>query len=96
MIATLGAALASAGMIAGCASSSSAGSGSSVDIGVATTLSGAFGSYGQAGLNGIKLAVQQHNAGGGLLGKHIGIVTGDDQVDPATGETVTRNLVLKD
>jgi branched-chain amino acid transport system substrate-binding protein len=92
------AALASAGMLAGCAGSSSsvAGSGSSADIGVATTLSGAFGSYGQAGLNGIKLAVNQLNSRGGLLGKKVGIVSGDDQVDPATGETVTRNLILKD
>ena len=96
--AALCAALASVTVLAGCASSSSpsAGSGSSVDIGVATTLSGAFGSYGQAGLNGIRLAVNQLNSRGGLLGKKVRIVTGDDQVDPATGETVTRNLILKD
>lgn len=95
-IATLCAVLASAGVLAGCASASGGGSGSSANIGVATTLSGAFGSYGQAGLNGIKLAVNQLNSSGGLLGKKVGIVTGDDQVDPATGETVTRNLILKD
>ena len=95
-IAVLCAALATAGLLAGCAGQSSPGAGSSADIGVATTLSGAFGSYGQAGLNGIKLAVNQLNATGGLLGKKIGIDTGDDQVDPATGETVTRNLILKD
>ncbi len=94
-IAALCAALASVGMLAACAGSSSPGSGSSVDIGVATTLSGAFGSYGQAGLNGIKLAVKQLNSSGGLLGKNVGVVTGDDQVDPATGETVTRSLILK-
>ena len=96
--AALSAALASVAVLAGCASpsSSAAGSESSVDIGVATTLSGAFGSYGQAGVNGIKLAVNQLNSRGGLLGKKVGIVTGDDQVDPATGETVTRNLILKD
>ncbi len=87
---------------AGCAASSagpatgSSASGSTVSIGVATTLSGPFASYGTAGLDGIKLAVTQINSRGGLLGKKINVVSGDDQIDPATGETVTRNLILND
>jgi branched-chain amino acid transport system substrate-binding protein len=98
---TLLAALPVTALIAGCSSSASgnpsdSGSGGSVDIGVASTLSGAFGAYGKAGLDGIKLAVDQLNASGGLLGKQVKIVTGDDQIDPATGETVTRNLILND
>jgi branched-chain amino acid transport system substrate-binding protein len=98
---TLLAALPLAALIAGCGSSaagtsSAGGTGGSIDIGVASTLSGAFGAYGNAGLDGIKLAVSQLNARGGLLGKQIKIVTGDDQIDPATGETVTRNLILND
>ena len=80
----------------GSGSGSSGGSDSPVNIGVASTLSGVFGAYGQAGLNGIKLAVTQLNSSGGLLGKKIKIVSGDDQIDPATGETVTRNLILND
>jgi branched-chain amino acid transport system substrate-binding protein len=80
-----------------CSSSSPASSASSpVTIGVATTLSGAFGAYGTAGLDGIKLAVQDIDSHGGLLGRPIKVATGDDQVDPATGETVTRNLILHD
>jgi branched-chain amino acid transport system substrate-binding protein len=86
-----------------CSSSSPASSGSSgssagapVNIGVATTLSGTFGSYGTAGLDGIKLAVKDINAQGGLLGRPVNVVAGDDQIDPATGETVTRNLILRD
>lgn len=82
---------------AGCASSSAGQPASSaVTIGVATTLSGSFASYGVAGLDGIKLAVNDINAHGGLLGKQVHVVTGDDQIDPATGETVTRNLILHD
>jgi branched-chain amino acid transport system substrate-binding protein len=79
-------------------SSSAPGSSASapVTIGVATTLSGPFGSYGIGGLDGIKLAVQDINSHGGLLGRQIKVATGDDQVDPATGETVTRNLILHD
>lgn len=97
-LAGLSVVLATAAVLAGCGSSSSSGggSGSSVNIGVASTLSGVFGAYGQAGLNGIKLAVNQLNSSGGLLGKKIKIDTADDQIDPATGETVTRNLILND
>ncbi len=87
-------------LVAGCASSgggeAAATSGSAVTIGVASTLSGPFGSYGIAGLDGIKLAVAGINSRGGLLGKKVHVVTGDDQIDPATGETVTRNLILSD
>ncbi len=82
---------------AGCASSSPGSSASTpVTIGVATTLSGSFASYGTAGLNGIKLAVDDINSHGGLLGKQVHVATGDDQINPATGETVTRNLILHD
>ena len=68
----------------------------SVKIGVASTLTGPFGAYGVNGMNGIKAAVDQINANGGLLGKKVEIVSGDDQLDPATGQTVTRNLILND
>jgi branched-chain amino acid transport system substrate-binding protein len=91
--------LAAGALTAGCgaaASSTSAGGGASVDVGVASTLSGPFASYGQAGLNGIKLAVKQLDASGGVLGKQVNVVTADDQTDPATGSTVTRNLIVND
>jgi branched-chain amino acid transport system substrate-binding protein len=81
----------------GCASSSPGSSAAApVTIGVATTLSGAFAAYGIGGLDGIKLAVQDINSHGGLLGRPVRVATGDDQIDPATGETVTRNLILHD
>jgi branched-chain amino acid transport system substrate-binding protein len=81
----------------GCASSSPAPAASGpVTIGVATTLSGPFASYGAGGLDGIKLAVQDIDSHGGLLGRQVKVATGDDQLDPATGETVTRNLILND
>jgi branched-chain amino acid transport system substrate-binding protein len=87
-------------LAAGCANSSAsspaAARGGPVTIGVATTLSGPFASYGVGGLDGIKLAVAGLNSQGGLLGQQIRVVSGDDQIDPATGETVTRNLILND
>ncbi|HTW11229.1 MAG TPA: ABC transporter substrate-binding protein [Solirubrobacteraceae bacterium] len=68
----------------------------SVNVGVASTLSGTFASLGVPGLDGIKLAVNQINSKGGLLGAHLNLVKADDQIDPATGATVTRQLILND
>ena len=92
------AALASAVLLAACggssggspsASAGSAGSSgsstSSVNVGVATTLSGTFAAFGGPGLDGIKLAVDQINQSGGLLGKKLNLVKGDDQIDPGDG-----------
>ncbi len=99
---TAAALLATAALTAGCGSSASGSSGDSarsggtVNVGVASTLSGPFASYGQAGLDGIKLAVKDLNAHGGVLGKKVNVVTADDQTDPATGATVTRKLILND
>jgi branched-chain amino acid transport system substrate-binding protein len=93
------AALVSAAGLAACGSSSGGTantSGKSVNVGVASTLSGTFASLGTPGLNGIKLEISQLNQSGGLLGKKLNLVTADDQIDPATGATVTRNLILND
>jgi branched-chain amino acid transport system substrate-binding protein len=98
--------LAAAALIAGCgstaansASSNSSGGGSgssgkSVNVGVASTLSGTFASLGTPGLDGVRLEINQLNQSGGLLGKKLNLVTADDQIDPSTGATVTRNLIL--
>ncbi len=92
------AALSVAALVTACSSSANTGgtSGSTVNLGVGITLSGPFGVYGKTSLNGIKLAVHDINAGGGVLGKKIKVVARDDQLDPATGQTVTRNLILND
>lgn len=95
--------LAATGLVAtvtGCGAAASSGgsaantSGKSVNVGVASTLSGTFASLGTPGLDGIKLEISQLNKSGGLLGKKLNLVTADDQIDPATGATVTRKLIL--
>jgi branched-chain amino acid transport system substrate-binding protein len=90
--------LAAVCLLAGCGSSSggaaTASTGGTVDVGVASTLSGTFAALGVPGLNGIKLAINQINQSGGLLGHKLRLVTADDQIDPSTGATVTRGLIL--
>lgn len=80
----------------GSASASHGSSGGTVNVGVGITLSGPFAVYGKTSLNGVKMAVHDINAAGGLLGKKLAVVARDDQLDPATGETVTRDLILND
>jgi branched-chain amino acid transport system substrate-binding protein len=92
-------ALATVALLAACGSTSggtTSASSKSVNVGVASTLSGTFASLGTPGLDGIKLEISQLNKSGGLLGKKLNLVTADDQIDPATGATVTRNLILND
>jgi branched-chain amino acid transport system substrate-binding protein len=99
--------LLAAGAVAGCGSAASqannsggqsnaAASSKTINVGVASTLSGTFASLGTPGLDGIKLEINQLNSSGGLLGKKLNLVTADDQIDPTTGATVTRNLILND
>lgn len=75
-------------------SSGSSATGGTVNVGIATSLSGSIADLGQTGVNGIKMALNTINASGGLLGKKINLVTADDHADPATGATAVRNMIL--
>ena len=65
-----------------------------VKIGAPMVLSGASAVVGQGGLQGLQMAVDDINKAGGLLGKHIELVVADDAGNPATANTVTRNMIL--
>ncbi|MGH7224705.1 MAG: ABC transporter substrate-binding protein, partial [Gemmataceae bacterium] len=67
-----------------------------VTIGQSTTLSGPIAELGVTGVNGIQMAVDAINASGGLLGKHVKLVTADDHLSPATGTSNIRNMILSD
>lgn len=95
VIALCGAATACASSAAG-AGSSGGGAGGSVTIGESTTLSGSIASLGQTGLQGVKLAVADINATGGLLGKQVKVVSADDAVTPATGVSNVRTMIGAD
>ncbi len=43
-------------------------------------------------LNGAKLAADEANAAGGVLGRRIEVVPADDRGDPETGQQVARRL----
>jgi branched-chain amino acid transport system substrate-binding protein len=67
--------------------------GGSVKIGVPGPLSGDYASAGTDIVNGAKLAAQDVNAKGGVLGKKIEIVTADDACDAQTAAQAAQKLL---
>lgn len=96
VIALCGAATACGSSAANAGSSGSGSTGGSVTIGESTTLSGSIASLGETGLQGVKLAVADINAKGGLLGKQVKVVSADDNVTPATGVSNVRTMLDAD
>jgi branched-chain amino acid transport system substrate-binding protein len=64
-----------------------------IKIGAAGQLTGAEAVFGSDMLNGVKLAVEEWNAKGGVLGKKIEIVPGDDQAEPRQAVAVANKFV---
>src|SRR5438094_2383395 len=66
---------------------------STIKIALEAPLSGTQASNGIDQFNGAKLAVDQANAAGGVLGKKLELVRADDKADAATGLTVAAQMV---
>ena len=64
-----------------------------VKIGVAGPMTGDQSKMGMDFRNGVTLAVEEWNAKGGVLGKKIELVIGDDQHDPKQAVSVANKLV---
>lgn len=64
-----------------------------IKIGVAGPLTGDLAVFGADQLNGMKLAVEEWNARGGVLGKKIALVEGDDQRDPKQAVSAANKLI---
>ncbi len=78
--------------LAGCNKSSQ----NEILIGEYESLTGAEATFGQSSTNGLKLAVEEVNSTGGLLGKQIKLITYDDQGKPSEAATVVQKLINKD
>jgi branched-chain amino acid transport system substrate-binding protein len=66
---------------------------STIKLGVAGPLTGDQGAFGQEIKNGVIIAVEEWNTKGGVLGKKIEIVWGDDQHDPKQAVAVANKFV---
>lgn len=83
--------------LAACSSSASSDSGSGggdgeIALGYTATLTGDFASYGLEMREGVDLAVDELNAGGGIDGRQVKIVSADDEGSPANGPVVAQQF----
>ena len=63
-----------------------------IKIGVAAQMTGAEAKMGTDFRNGVSIAVDEWNSRGGVLGKKIEVVIGDDQADPKQAVSVANKL----
>ena len=64
-----------------------------VRIGVTTILSGQYADRGQSEQYGVELALERINEAGGVLGRPVEALYGDNAADPATGIAATKRLI---
>jgi branched-chain amino acid transport system substrate-binding protein len=64
-----------------------------IKIGIAGPMTGAQAKMGTDFRNGVTIAIEEWNAMGGVLGKRIEMVVGDDQADPKQAVAVANKLV---
>jgi branched-chain amino acid transport system substrate-binding protein len=67
-----------------------------VKIGFTCDASGQYGNSGQDDLRGAKLAIDEFNAKGGVLGRKIEWITADTETTPATGSRVAERFITRD
>lgn len=65
-------------------------------IGQFTSLTGSEATFGISSDNGLKLAVEEINKTGGILGKQIELITYDNRGLPAETQTVVEKLITRD
>ena len=90
-------AAAAAVWLSGCKpSSTDANSGDTIKVGEFASLSGSEAAFGRTSHNGTKLAVEQINAAGGVLGKKLDLITEDDQSKDGESATAVKKLISRD
>lgn len=67
-----------------------------IKIGQFASLTGSEATFGISSDNGIKLAVEEINNSGGVLGKRIELITEDNQGKPNETQTVVQKLINRD
>jgi branched-chain amino acid transport system substrate-binding protein len=67
-----------------------------VKIALITDSSGATASFGEANINGVRMAVDELNKGQGVDGRKVKLITRDSKATPETGVQLTRDAILRD
>ena len=67
-----------------------------IKVGEYASLHGSEAAFGQSSHEGTVLAVEQANAGGGVLGKKIDLISEDNQSKPGESATIVKKLITRD
>ena len=67
-----------------------------IKLGLTCDASGQYGNSGQDDLRGIRLAIDEFNAKGGVLGRKIEWITADTETTPATASRVAERFITRD
>lgn len=92
-------ALGMVGGVGGCKDKGGAGGGvtaTEIPIGEYGSMTGDTATFGQSTHNGIMLAVEETNAGGGVLGKQIRLISEDDQSKTDEAVSAVQKLINRD
>src|SRR5947209_1333705 len=82
-----------AALLLGCSWAGTATAAEPIKIGLIQPLTGSVAYNGTTDVNGAKLAVQQRNAAGGVLGRPIELVLEDGQCQPAASVNAAEKLL---
>ena len=90
------AAMVCASVMAGCGGKKEEAKSNEIKIGASLELTGNVANYGKAILSGAKMAFDEANAKGGVLGKKIVVIESDNKSEPSeSGNSITK-LVTQD
>jgi branched-chain amino acid transport system substrate-binding protein len=67
-----------------------------IKLGLTCDASGQYGNSGQDDLRGIRMAIDEFNAKGGVIGRKIEWITADTETNPATGTRVAERFISQD
>ena len=70
--------------------------GKPIKLGLTCDASGQYGNSGQDDLRGIRIAIDEFNAKGGVLGRKIEWITADTETNPATGTRVAERFIREE
>lgn len=67
-----------------------------IKLGLTCDASGQFGNSGQDDLRGMRLAIDEFNAKGGVLGRKIEWITADTETNPAAGTRIAERFIAQE
>ena len=67
-----------------------------IKIGLSTDLTGIAAAYARGQVNAVRLAIDEINDGGGIMGRKLDLIVRDSQLKPELGASLTRDLITRE